>query len=62
MRWEYKYIMAADLPIYQAQGWEYVGLMKGPNYVGAHKDTMIVKREVPRKVDKFWFVDLLARG
>lgn len=43
---EYRYILADDLPQYEADGWEYVGPMKGEKYNGGHPDTMIVKREV----------------
>jgi len=46
MHWEYRYIFAADLPRYQADGWELCGPMKHERYAGGHPDTVIVRRRV----------------
>ena len=40
----YRYIFSSDLPRYVAEGWEYVGPMKGPRYQGWHADTVIVRK------------------
>lgn len=53
MIYEYLYIFSADLPRYEAEGWELCGSMKSEKYQGGHLDTMIVKREVGGK-NKGW--------
>ena len=47
MRWEYRFIYSADLPLYQADGWELCGPMKGDRYAGSHPDTVIVRQRAP---------------
>ena len=47
----YKYILTADLPRYEAEGWELCGPMKGKNYNGGHDDTVIVRREIRGEVN-----------
>lgn len=52
MRWQYKYIFIHELPDMQYDGWELCGPMKGKKYSGAHPDSVVVRRQVPKaKVD-----------
>lgn len=52
MTWEYRYIFASDIPLYQADGWELCGPMKGERYAGGHPDTVIVHRLTRRAEDE----------
>ena len=41
---EYHYIKPDQLPAFRKDGWTLVGRMTRPSYLGAHDDSLIVRR------------------
>lgn len=50
MIYEYAYIFAADLPRWQAQGWELAGNMRPDNWASPNKGNLIVRKKAEGEV------------